>query len=328
MLSGDLSTMALPDFLQWADATRVSGVLAIERDAEVVWLQIAARNVIRASESPSQPVSLEVSVDRWEDGGAIEAPTLALEHLYDQFLDSSGSFRFRPGEDRTRLGVPVDIAVAELLMESMRLLDEWPRLDKAYPEDSMRPALATPESPSELTAVQQAVLRCVRRNQTLAEIRMTIGLSRPALLRRLDELRALGYVSVEGAPSRGDLSGRLVSQAKKLMKEKQFDEAAHVFGALLSSDPTARSVRALLREAEREQVLWLYDEIPAHSVPKLIRKDLDRRTLTHADRELLDRINGVWDVAVLVLSSPLREVETLKTLRKLRRLRAIELTQG
>jgi DNA-binding Lrp family transcriptional regulator len=192
----------------------------------------------------------------------------------------------------------------------------------------MRPALATPESPSELTAVQQAVLRCVRRNQTLAEIRMTIGLSRPALLRRLDELRALGYVSVEGAPSRGDLSGRLVSQAKKLMKEKQFDEAAHVFGALLSSDPTARSVRALLREAEREQVLWLYDEIPAHSVPKLIRKDLDRRTLTHADRELLDRINGVWDVAVLVLSSPLREVETLKTLRKLRRLRAIELTQG
>jgi hypothetical protein len=213
-------------------------------------------------------------------------------------------------------------------MESMRLLDEWPRLDRAYPEDSMRPAVTTPEAPSELTVVQEAVLRSVRRNQTLAETRMTLGLSRPALLRRLDELRVLGYVTVDGAPSAGDLSGRLVSQAQKLMKEKQFDEAAHVFGALLSSDPTALPVRALLREAEREHVLWLYDEIPAHSVPKLVRKDLDRRTLTHADRELLDRINGVWDVAVLVLSSPLREVETLKTLRKLCRLRAIELTES
>jgi hypothetical protein len=48
--------------------------------------------------------------------------------------------------------------------------------------------------------------------------------------------------------------------------------------------------------------------------------------LTNADREVVTRINDRWDVATLVLTCPLREVDTLKTLRKLKQLEAIELS--
>jgi len=47
--------------------------------------------------------------------------------------------------------------------------------------------------------------------------------------------------------------------------------------------------------------------------------------LSRADREVVELINDRWDVASLVLASPLREVETLKTLRKLHRMEGIEL---
>lgn len=325
VISGDLTTMSLADFLQWADATRVAGVLVLERHSDHVWLQLERRLVVSASQSPTRPVALLDLPNPGAGPEPLDAATLAVEHLYDQFLDSDGSFRFRPGEERSRSGIAVELSLPQLMMEGMRLLDEWPRLNEAYASDAQRLKVVNSTATIHLTPMQRALLHCAERQLTLSQARMLLGLSRPALLRHTDELRALGFIEVEGATGDADLATRLVGQAQKLLREKQFDEAGHVFAALLTTDPTATAARHLLRQAEREHILWLYEEIPPHTIPVITSRNVDRRTLTHADREVLERINDRWDVSVLVLICPLREVETMKSLRKLLRLRAIDL---
>ncbi len=123
-----------------------------------------------------------------------------------------------------------------------------------------------------------------------------------------------------------------MDQAQQLVGERQFDEAAIVFRSLLAADPSDRRVRALLREAEREQVATLYEELSPVAVPVLLAGpgSLDSpagRRLTFADREVAGRVNGAWDVASIALACPLREVETLKSLRKLVRLGLIDLVE-
>ena len=157
--------------------------------------------------------------------------------------------------------------------------------------------------------------------------RWALGLSRPALLRRVSELSAMGVVAVPGIEPPEDITAKLIVQARSLVKEKQFDEAAHVFSALLASDPGAASVRHLLRSAEEQQLEWLRAELPGQSIPERVLPEPETGLLTNADREVLSRVNGRWDVAVQVLVSRFRETETLKSLRKLLRTRMISLRQ-
>ena len=89
----------------------------------------------------------------------------------------------------------------------------------------------------------------------------------------------------------------------------------------------------LLREAEREQVAALYEELSPMAVPVLLGgagvARLARRAGGSAstDREVAGRVNGRWDVASIALACPLREVETLKALRKLVRLGLLDLIE-
>lgn len=324
MLSGDFSTMGLADVLQWIDATRTSGVVTIDRSAESLWIQVSARTVIRASEPPNRPVPLSALGGEnlpVEVGGL--ASDLAIEHLYDQFLDTEGGFRFEPGAERSG-GIAVDFPLIELLMESLRLLDEWPAIQTRFPTDAGHLELVGPE-PTSPTKVQRALIECARRKLTLDQTRWALGLSRPALLRRVNELLVMGAITVPGMDAPQDITMRLIAQARSLVREHQFDEAAHVFSALLASDPGASSVRHLLRVAEEQQLEWLRSEIPSRAVPERIFPEQELGILTHADREVLARVNGRWDVGVLVLVSRFRETETLKSLKKLLKTRMITL---
>jgi len=150
------------------------------------------------------------------------------------------------------------------------------------------------------------------------------------VLRRIEVLRELGLAHVEGVAPRADPVSALVDQAQSLVAQRQFDEASIVFKSLLAADPSDRRVRNLLREAEREQVATLYEELSPVAVPVFLggaasMESPAGRRLSFTDREVAARINGTWDVASISLSSPLREVETLKSLRKLVRLGLIDL---
>lgn len=317
--------MSLADVLQWADSTRACGVLTIERPSGIIWMQIAERQVVACVRPESRgvvPPHLAASLR----GLSLDDESLAIEMLYDQMLDGTDRFAFQPGAVPAVMGVAVQVSLQEVVMTGMQYVDEWPWVRDLYPSGKARVHRLDAPEPASLSPAQVTVLRLAELAPTLDEARLCLGLSHPGLLRKVDLLRRLGCVRVDGAPEEPDLGEQLVSKAMLLAREKQFDEAAHVFAALLTTEPGSTRIRELLRTVDREHIAYLHEFLPARAVVHVLpRLGSVQRWLTLADREVVSRINGRWDVGTLLLACKMREVETLKSLRKLQRLEAIEL---
>lgn len=313
MLTGDLSTMALADVLQWVDATRGRATVRVERGPGMsAWLVASDRTVVAASPPLVQ--------GQLASDGTPEAPGPGLraatrEALLDLFLWQDGRFELREGVQAPGPAVELEMPLQFLVMEGLRLLDEHPRLEKTYPDDKARVA-ATDREPPELDTVGAAIHRLAQRAPALGEARLLLGLSRPALLRHVDELRARGLVEVEGIPHGPDVGADLIEQAQVLLRERQFAEAAHVFRTLLASDPSDTRAKRLLQEAERLEVEAAYELFSPTDVVTVVG-DRAQHRLSSADLAVLDCLTRPRSVAVLVLVSPLREVETLKSLERL-----------
>lgn len=331
MLQGDLVTFPLPDLFQWIDQGRRNGVLEIDTgEGAPFWLEVRDRRIVGAC----RPAGLQTGLGQlagWSPEGAPERllPEACTDRIVDLFLTPpSGRFTLVDDPAGFEDGVALDLSVGQMTLEGLRRLDEWPELDRRYPSESAvlhADEVGQPRSPA-----QAALLEAARRRLSIAEARLALHLSRPAALRRIEVLRELGLAHVEGVAARADPVSALVDQAQRLVVERQFDEAAIVFKSLLAADPSDRRVRALLRESEREQVATLYEELSPMAVPVLLAgaASLDSpagRRLTFVDRDVASRVNGTWDVASIALSSPLREVETLKAIRKLVRLGLVDL---
>ncbi len=74
----------------------------------------------------------------------------------------------------------------------------------------------------------------------------------------------------------------------------------------------------MLSELRATQLASLYQLVPPHRVPELALDtdalaDLD---LTPRENYLASRLDGRWDVASLVVATPLSELDTLRTLKK------------
>ncbi len=332
MLSGDLSSFPLADLFQWIDSARRSGVVEIEPgEGPPFWVQVSDRRVV-AAVRPPQPAGLE-NLAGWEVPVPVERlwPEASYDRLVDLFLSpAQGRFNFADDASGYDDGVPIDVPVGHVTLDGLRRLDEWPALNRAYASESV-PLCADARGPARTPGLQ-AVLEGAKHGLSIAEIRLALVISRPAMLRRIEALREQGLAHAEGAAVKANPISSLIDKAQMLVEERQFDEAALVFRSLLAADPADRRVRNLLREAEREQVACLYEELSPVAVPVLLGGpgSLDTRAgrrLTATDKEVVARINGSWDVASVALACPLREVETLKAIRKLMRLGLVDLRE-
>lgn len=318
--------MSLADILQWADATGMTGTLLIERATGVSWVRIEGRSLVamRRPDVRSVPVAQLHPELSHLDAPPLPDAQVAVEAFYDQFLDGEADFRFHrdydAGQDES---VSLSVWLPEVVMEGLRHKDEWPRITELYATDSARLHRAHAPSVAGLSVTQEAILYCADGELSLSDARLCLGLSRPALLRNVDSVRRLGLVVVDGAPQGGNLTDKLINQATQLLRQQQFAEAAHVFGSLLSADPGSARIKRLLREAEREQVEYLYARVPQSAVVKRLPRLQQIRQLSRADRLVVEQLNDRWDVATVVLASPLREVETLKSLDKLHRMEGV-----
>lgn len=331
MLRGDLATFPLADLLQWLDQSRRAGVLEIDAgQGAPIWLALRDRRAVACARPPVSSSGL-ASLARFVPTEPPEALSreLAVDRLVDLFVaECAGGFDLADSTEGYDDGIAIDVGLGELVLEGLRRLDEWPKLDRHYPDDG-RVLGAGPGTPR--TPLARALHEAAAQALTLGETRLALGLSRPALLRRVEALRESGVLEVKGVSPRLDPVSGLVAQAQVLVRERQFDEAAIVFRGLLAADPADRRVRALLREAEREQLADLYQELSPMAVPRLrggptALDGAPGRRLTATDREVAGRVNGTWDVAAIALGCPLREVETLKAVRKLVRLGLVELS--
>ncbi|MBZ0121108.1 MAG: DUF4388 domain-containing protein [Sandaracinaceae bacterium] len=306
--------MPLADVLQWVDAHRSEALVVVDRGEGLTsWLATKDRMLI-ATGAPVARGMLATDGTPSAPGPGLKA--LAHEMLLDLFLVGEGKFELRERAPLPSPHVEVDLHLPFFVMEGMRLVDEWPRLVAAYPDPDAR-LRAVGEAPAEASEVVKSIIRIAKETPSLARAWMTLGLSKQSLLRHVDELRLRGLIEVDGSAQAQAPAAGLVEQATLLLREGQFDEAAHVFRSLLASDPTDARVRHLLAECEQQHVAALYEQLLPTDVARIARAPGGAK-LSAAEQAVCDCLEGrERAVAVVVLVSPLRELETLKALRRL-----------
>ncbi len=316
MLRGDLKTMPLTDLLQWVDAARKNVVVEITRKNGLhAWFVASDRQVIETVVPGARGV---LAGDGAPDAPGPGLRAVAIEGLLDLFLEVEGEFTLRDGSTGPTPGISVGVHLGFLVMEGLRQLDEWPRIEAEYPNESARLRASNDAGSAELSIVQSAIHGAAREGTTLGELRIVLGISRHALLRRVDELRSIGLIEVEGAaPGERDLPSRLIEQASALVRERQYSEAAHVMRSLLTSTPNDAHLRRLLEETERQHVSACYEQIAKTDVIRLTARG-ESATQVGADQAITEALaQKARSVMGLVLMSPLRELETLVGLLRL-----------
>ncbi|MDF1562910.1 MAG: DUF4388 domain-containing protein [Deltaproteobacteria bacterium] len=330
MLRGELDTMPLAEVLQWIDLSSRSGLLVLNREGHEVWMHVDGRLITAASPAPAGTDVIARLKPRAADEPWLELPDPleAHERLLDLFLEDDGTFVFEPGVPDPEGAVQVEIPVRQLVHEGMRHRDEWPQVEAAYPDESAGLHIADAAAAAGVSGLGRILLRCAQRGLTLGQVRVSFALSRSAILRRVHDLVRLGALRVEGADAGADPVGQLTAQAMQLATAGQYDEARHVLETVLATDPSDARLRALLDDVSGRQL----DELRQTFVSELTIYRISHAGrggaagLTATERELYERIEGGMAIGTLVLTSPLRELETLRTLEKMLHLDLIGLS--
>jgi hypothetical protein len=259
---------------------------------------------------------------------------LTREHAFtavlDLFFHEEGSFHFSSASaggpialddrpDTTPLDRP--ISTKKLALEAMRRLDDWGRIRSVLPSNLTVVYAYDGASTSEVWRE----LRDLGGPVAVGDLCLRLRKSRFAVFKDLYDLHAQGLVGVDpmtleigGAAGLGSI-GVLVDNARLLVQEEQFDEAREVLSTALSLEPENRDARALMKRLRQAQLAYLYEQMPPHKVPVLAvaRGTLGALKLSPKENYLVSRLDGKWDVATLVVATPLGELETLRMLRKL-----------
>lgn len=276
-------------------------------------------------------------VDVLVESGALDADDVGLyqvKHIFDYaldlFLHDEGSFLFSIAASSQQLLFPVEIpaenllthpiSTQQLLLDAMRQLDEWQRIQSIFPNPYIivHALEGTSDNP---------VWRELRRAGGLVsvgELTLRVGRNRFFVYKLLYEAYQSGLVAMDeqssmpADPTRDEPVEMLLRNARILVDEQQHEEAREVLATVLNVEPSNREARTLLTELRADHLANLYQLVPPHRVPVLTLDadalaDLD---LTPRENYLASRLDGSWDVASLVVATPLSELNTLRTLRK------------
>jgi len=237
-LSGDLSTMPLPDLLQWLAAARKTGVATFARGDTIKTVCLSEGWVAGSSSNdPTDMVGqwlvasgritedqLRIALGEQERSHAFlgtilvqmkalseqeVSAVLALkteEIIYSLFHWDAGTFEFQEGP-YSPLPFRINLAVQEVLLKGVRRFDEMQRITSIFGGSSVvlrRTGLAPPEN---LTSHAHArtVLESVNGVRSIADIALHTHASEFAVGRFLLMLHQGGYVEIvqpAGGPPR------------------------------------------------------------------------------------------------------------------------------
>jgi len=254
----------------------------------------------------------------------------AFTAVLDLFFHEEGSFHFSCAVDAGPMALddsPLTyklerpIGTKKLALEAMRRLDDWGRIRTVLPSNLTVVYARDGESSSDVWRV----LREYGGPIAIGDLCLRLRRSRFTVYKELFDLHATGLVGVDPMALVVDSTGGqgpvgvLVDNARTLLDEEQFDEAREVLSTALSLEPENREARDLMKRLRRAQLAYLYEQIPPHKVPVLAvtRGTLGSLKLTPKENYLVSRLDGKWDVATLVVATPLGELETLRMLKKL-----------
>lgn len=276
-------------------------------------------------------------VDVLVDSGALNADDVGryqVEHIFDYaldlFLHAEGSFLFSPTSSSQHLLFPTlvpaenllshPISTQQLLLDAMRQLDEWQRIQKIFPNPYV--IVHALEGSSDNRVWRE--LRRAGGLLSVGELTLRVGRSRFFVYKLLHEAYEAGLVAMDEQSSmpvdatRDEPVEMLLRNARILVQEHQHEEARGVLATVLNVEPNNQEARGLLTELRSEHLASLYQQVPPHRVPMLAldANALAALDLTPRENYLASRLDGSWDVASLVVATPLSELDTLRTLRK------------
>lgn len=321
---GDVAGLGSDDPLRWD-----VGQLLLARnllDEETL------RSAVRATKEGED---LEETLARKKIIPSDEIEEAALDHGYktilDMFFDEEGSFYFSTVSGSQGLLAESicphvrffrePISSQTILMEGVKRMDEWGQIQEIFPSPYV--VVHGMRSSNDNKIAKKLVE--IGEPISLIELCLSLpGLSRFNIYRQLYKGYQQGLIGLDPAtagPGRTFSMGptsSLLENAKVLLKHHQFDEARAVLSTTINLDPGNTEARHLLRELRASQLEHLYKKIPPHKVPKLLveRTQLASYGLTSQERYLASRLDGKWDVATLVVITPLGELKTLRALGK------------
>ncbi|MBN2342170.1 MAG: DUF4388 domain-containing protein [Deltaproteobacteria bacterium] len=260
----------------------------------------------------------------------------AIEILMDLFFCMEGSFHFTPGggdnvldEKQELIRLEKPISTRNALMDVMRRMDEWNRIIEVFPS-SFTVVRATGERDD---FIHRSMLE-IGSPIAIADLCVRLELGRFTVYQRLYQLYEDGNITVDRmCPEKADHEAlgpvrELIENASVLLSERQYEEARELLATILNLEPENKRAKELSRTLREEQLKYLYEQIPPHKTPELIisRERLQQMPLSHKEIFLGGRLNGRWDVGMLVMATSLGELDTLRVLRKLIHAGIVQLT--
>jgi len=345
-LSGNLSTMDLPEILQWISAARKTGTLHLERRSVQKRLAFE-EGVIRSSWSNdpreylgqfliregrvTEEQLFRALLRQEKEGRALgeilmgdgllserdlrhALQTKAEETIYDLFLWPEGKFVFKDAEIPAPSFLQVDVGVTSVLLEGIRRVDEWKRIREIFPSMGTTFKVhvwdADGEEPAALAALEQAAS-----GKNLAAIAMELRRSEFEAAWLLHELYKRGLLVVDQVEETAGTDivariGDLLALGALRMREKRFDAAGQAYEEVLSLDPLNQNAKKeLIAVAGARNREHLLGTVPLDQVP-VLRMDFAALRQENFDPQegfVLSRVNGQWDVRSILKLCPMAE---------------------
>ena len=231
-LSGDLSTMPLPDLLQWMASAEKTGILKVERKKLARWIQFDRGRVVGcSSDDPPQrlgqfllsrelitPDQLREALEVQETTGKHLGMTLvemgflssdslaqhleakAEETIYSIFDWNDGVFRFDPEEHPNKDVFTVNLQVQDILLRGMKRFDDMQRVRQVFDDSSLilRYTSLPPGPEIFQNKMARTMYSAIDGDRSIAEILLHVHGAEYLVYKFLFELHRNGYVEISG----------------------------------------------------------------------------------------------------------------------------------
>ncbi len=253
-----------------------------------------------------------------------------FELTMDLFFYEEGSFHFSTGAGAAGLLAPLDVPnihylkdpidTKTIIFEGMRRLDEWNRIREIFPNGYVVVHALSGMSENPVWVE----LRKLGAPISVGELCLRLGGGRFSVFKDLYDAYQQNMIGLDlalkGKTAQANQSpvDMLLENARILLEEKQFDEARALLTTAANLDPDHHTARDLLKQLREAQLESLYQQIPPHQIPVLTQSldQLKAYDLSPRETFLASRLTGKWDVATLVVMTPMGELETLRTIQK------------
>jgi hypothetical protein len=366
-VSGNLNTMQPGDLLQWLSLGQKTGTLIVaNKSVEKRVFFKSGRVISSASNDPRDylgqflishgyltEAELMKAMEVQQQSGILLGKILVMidvigepdllrlmrlkaeEEIYDIFLWQEGDFKFVDDQLPSMEMIPLQVDVTGIIMEGTRRVDEWQRIREVIPHDVMIPIVARTIPTSELSEVQQTIVKAADGKRTIAEIELEARASLFVVCSTLHKLVREGFIRMtepEGArveekppfeeAQMTDSSevASLLSRAQQALRGKEYDKAQRLLKAAENIDPSQSGVRSAIKGAEAVILADLYHQgITDSKIPRVTKPiaEITQMNFTPNEGFILSRINGEWNLGALMKISPIRQSEAMLIFYKL-----------